>query len=62
MALAPPFESLLDTLVTAEWDRRAAASALIFHSATQVSSPPHNSGSVLQVAFFASTYGPCRTR
>lgn len=38
MALAPLFESLLDRLVMAGWDRRTAASALMFHAAAQVSS------------------------
>lgn len=36
-ALAPLFESLLDRLVMAGWDRRITASALMFHAAGQVS-------------------------
>ena len=36
-ALAPLIESLLDRLVMAGWDRRIAASALMFHAAAQVS-------------------------
>lgn len=36
-ALAPLFESLLERLAAAGWDRRTAASALMFHAAAQVS-------------------------
>lgn len=36
-ALAPLFETLLDRLAMAGWDRRMAASALMFHAAAQVS-------------------------
>ena len=36
-ALAPLFETLLDKLVIAGWDRRTAAAALMFHAAAQVS-------------------------
>ena len=36
-ALARLIETLLDRLVMAGWDRRTAASALMFHAAAQVS-------------------------
>lgn len=36
-ALAPLVDTLLDRLAMAGWDRRTAASALMFHAAAQVS-------------------------
>lgn len=42
MVLAPLFDALLDRLAMAGWDRRMAATALMFHAAAQVSALSHN--------------------